>query len=380
MISYNQVHQGTYLRIIEFAREFVKLGHRVTIIATSKNKKLKITEIEDQGVQIVTFPSLFKKGPRFGWDPYSIFLRLKWVKSKKFDIVHAFESRPTVIYPALFLKKRGIPLVLDWCDWFGKKGSVEERPNALLKFLFRPFETCYENNFRKNADFTTVVCETLYKRTKDLGVNPKTISIIPNGLNMPGWKILSKNAARDRFGYEDNDFIIGYIGSLFPKDAKLMTDSFELIVNDLPHAFLLHLGRSNYSPKTGMPNIKVTGAVDAQTLQIGLAACDICWLPLSDIPANWGRFPLKFSNYLSAGKPVLSTNVGDVPKYINTYDVGIVCSPTSKAISDAVIQLAKDPLTLMYYAKNSIQVTNIPKHTWKYLAIKLLNIYRHLSR
>jgi hypothetical protein len=136
MISYNQVGQGTFLRIYEFARELVKRGQQVTIMATSKNKQFGIKNWEENGIKIVTFPSLFKSGPRFGWDPYSIILRIKWVNSKNFDLVHGFESRPTVIYPALWLMNKGVPLVLDWCDWFGKGGSVEERPNQIFRYFF----------------------------------------------------------------------------------------------------------------------------------------------------------------------------------------------------------------------------------------------------
>lgn len=380
MISYNQVGQGTFLRIYEFARELVKRGQQVTIMATSKNKRFGIKNWEENGIKIVTFPSLFKSGPRFGWDPYSIILRIKWVNSKNFDLVHGFESRPTVIYPALWLMNKGVPLVLDWCDWFGKGGSVEERPNQIFKLFFRPFETFYENHFRRKPDFTTVICKTLYQRAIDLGVKSEKISLIRNGLNMPGWKNFSKGNAREQFGYQSGDFVIGYIGSLFPKDARLMSDAFSLLNQNLSKIKLLHLGRSNYFSKNNNPNISITGNISLHNLQMGLAACDICWLPFSDIPANWGRFPLKFSNYLSAGKPVIATNVGDIPSFINLFDLGLVCEPNAVALSDAVRKIAADPVVLKYYSDNSLNLSHNTEHSWEHYSSILLSNYFQITQ
>ena len=380
MISYNTIGHGTYLRVEELARELVKLGQQVTIMATSQGTRSNIEEFEADGINIVGFPSLFSNGPRHGWDPYSIILRINWVKSHDFDIVHGFESRPTVIYPALLLKGRGVPLVLDWCDWFGKGGSVEERPKSLFKFFYRPFETFHENYFRTKPDFTTVICSTLYQRAIDLGVKPKKISVIPNGLNIPGWEIIHKSDARRRLGFNTRDFVIGYVGSLFPKDAILMNVAFEIISHQIKNAKLLHLSRSNYLAEENNLNIITTGNIDFEKLQIGLAACDICWLPFSDIPANKGRFPMKFSNYLSAGKPVISTNVGDVPKYIENYQVGVVSNANAQALSQTTIQLANDPIALRSYAINAYRLSQNRMHSWRALAKRLFYNYEEVLK
>lgn len=378
MISYNTIGHGTYLRVEELARELVKLGQKVTIMATSRGTGSNFEELEVDGINIVGIPSLFSNGPRHGWDPFSIILRINWMKSRNFDIVHGFESRPTVIYPAIFLKRKGVPLVLDWCDWFGKGGAVEERPKSLFKFFYRPFETFYENYFRTKPDYTTVICSTLYHRAIKLGVKPRKTSLIPNGLNIPGWKLVQQSDARRRLGFNKRDFIIGYVGSLFPKDAILMTDAFAIISQQIPNAKLLHLGRSNYLAEKNNLNIITTGNIDFENLQIGLAACDICWLPFSDIPANRGRFPMKFSNYLSAGKPIVSTNVGDIPKYIENYRVGVVSEANAEALSQVSIQLANDPMALRSYAINAYRLSQNRMHSWRALAECLLNIYQEV--
>ena len=375
MISYNQVGRGTYLRTYEFARELVKLKHNVTILADSNLKNSNFKSWQSHGVNIIEFPSLFNKYIGSCWDPYSIMSRINWLEPEDYDIVHGFESRPTVIFPALRLKKKGIPLVLDWCDFFGKGGSVEERTNRLFKTLYRPLETYFENDYRSKANANTVVCRILYKRAIEMGANQEKIRIIRNGYNMRGWDLIPKDLGRDFLGYGQKDFIIGYVGALFSKDANLMAKAFEEILQRLPNAKLLHLGRSNFWPKFSNQSINITGPVNDLYLRKGLAACDICWLPLSDIPANWGRFPLKFSAYLSAGKPVITTNVGDIPDLVNKFQVGITSLANSHSLAEQTLKLASKPEKIQFYSEEAKKLSEIPEESWESRANELLQLY-----
>jgi len=381
MITYNPTGRGTYFRAYQFARELGLLQHSVTLLTTAPTRKTGIKFWEEEGIQIVEFPAILQGGARSGWDLLNIYSRLSWLNSKSFDIVYGFESRPSVIYPALKLAHRGIPLVLDWCDWFGKGGSVEERPNPILRLLLRPFETYFENHFRKNAKATSVISNTLYQRALDLGVNQETLTLIPNGFNIPGWKPIRKSHARINLGFPEDEFIIGYVGSLFPKDAILLSRAFSLVHMSLPNARLLHLGQSNYFPQADSQienNITITGNVDEKTLQVGLSACDVCWLPMSDVLANWGRFPLKFSNYLSASKPVIVTNVGDIPEIVEQHNVGLICAPDEIALSDVTTELALNPQDARNFEFAAEQLSQNPEFSWKYQTKKILEVFNHL--
>jgi hypothetical protein len=143
------------------------------------------------GIQIIEVPNLFKGSIRAGWDIRNLISRIKAIKPFQFDLVHGFESRPTVIYPALILKKKGIPLFLDWADWFGSGGSIEQRPNFLFRNLFRPIENYYETNFRKTPLGTSVICKSLAKRAIELGVYENDICLLPNGFNVLDWEPIS---------------------------------------------------------------------------------------------------------------------------------------------------------------------------------------------
>lgn len=377
MISYNEIGRGTYLRAFELARGLVKLGQSVTILASTHNEQIE--ETTQSGVRVFGIPSRIL---RAGWDPHNIIGRLKWIKNNNdFDIVHGFESRPAVIFPALRLVKKSIPLVLDWCDLFGKGGSVEERPNFLIRTGLRPFETFFENNYRTKANGTTVICNTLYEHAINQGVNPETIQILYNGFNIPNWQPIPKPIARSFFHLTDQDFVIGYIGSLFPRDAELMEKAFTRTIDLVPNAKLLHLGKTNYRVRSDdLPHQTIisTGTIDELTLMRGLSACDIFWLPLSDIPANWGRFPLKFSNYLTAGGPILVTAVGDPPKIVERNGVGKVCQATPESIAFLTGELAGNPSIREEMSKAAAKLSQDKNQSWEARSKTLLELYHRV--
>ena len=378
MICFNRTGHGTYYRAYEFARELIQFNYSVTLMTAAATRRRGITEWMESGIKIVEFPAYFSGGARWGWDPVTITTRLRWLKDKRFDVVHGFESRPTVIYPAWHLKKKGVPLVLDWSDWFGRGGSVEQRSNLLLRTSLRPFETYFENHFRSKVDASTVICSTLFQRAVSLGINKSKVNLILNGFNIPSWKEISRSKARDRFNYQEDDFVIGYVGSLFKVDAKLTGEAFFEVINKLPKAKLLHLGFSShqiYQSNFECKALTITGKIDENTLSAGLSACDVCWLPLSDIPANWGRFPLKFSTYLTAGKPIIVTEVGDLPDIVKKNQVGFTCAPNAKKLAEATLKLEKDLDSRLLFAKSAKKLSQSPNNSWKARAECLLKIY-----
>ena len=86
-------------------------------------RRLGVEESELQGVRVVQFPDLLWGIGRTGWDLWDTAQRLGKVRGETFDLVHAFDSRPVVIHPALALQRRGVPLVMDWADWWGRGGA-----------------------------------------------------------------------------------------------------------------------------------------------------------------------------------------------------------------------------------------------------------------
>jgi len=377
-IVQNSIDHGTYFRAHALAKALTCLGHEMTILASSRDLGKKPTKTRKEGITILTVSNFLPGQFRAGWDIYNLVQRNNIIQSLDLDIVHGFETRPTVIYPALVKQKQGIPLFLDWADWFGKGGSVEERSNPILRTILRPIETYYENQYRLSPQGTTVICQTLMDRALRMGVNEGSLLTLPNGLDTPDWSPPSVNQAKNIIGFEPNLNLIGYLGALFPKDAIFMAEAFTKLRMEKENVKLVHIGNSNNrisnltTPQQGLIE---TGPLSQKKVQGFLAACDLFWLPLRNTPANHGRFPLKFTDYLSCGRPVVATNVGDIPFYIQKYQTGFITEDRPDDFAKATITLLNNPKLMANMGQNAFALSRNPKESWLSRAKQLISFY-----
>jgi glycosyltransferase involved in cell wall biosynthesis len=349
MLVHNPLGRGTYWRAYYLARELCRRGHTVTLLATAPGERSRFTvEYEEDGrLAVVAAPDLLKGGLRAGWDGWATVARSAWLALARFDLIHAFECRPAVILPALaYARTRRVPLVIDWCDWFGRGGSVEERTNPLMRTILRPLETGFEERFRTQASATTVINSVLANKATALGVDPATITFFPNGCDIRGWPAETPQQARTLLGLPQESPLIGYVGVIFPRDAVLLASAFDLLQQQVPAARLLVIGYCNIAIEELVHDraaVIRTGPLDTLTLRRYLRACDLGWSPLSDTGANQGRWPLKLSTYMEAGLPFVTTAIGDLGSFVERYPVGLAPDPTPAAIADASLTLLADP-------------------------------------
>ncbi|NJM05089.1 glycosyltransferase, partial [Candidatus Gracilibacteria bacterium] len=177
--------RGSYWRAFYLARALAERGHYATVLFTHSESRWRFHVQLLGRLALVGAPDLLAGGLRSGWDPYAAFARSAWLQAMRVDVIHAFECRPSVIVPALLTRQRtDVPLVIDWCDWFGAGGSVEERPSRLQRLLLRPVETLFEERFRTAADATTVINDVLARKAIALGwirlrSRASTMAVIP---------------------------------------------------------------------------------------------------------------------------------------------------------------------------------------------------------
>jgi glycosyltransferase involved in cell wall biosynthesis len=380
----NIIQHATYRRAYQLANHLTQRGHHLTLIATSPNRRSGMIARTQGNLTLVESPDLWMGSLRSGWDPWNTLNRIYWLSNQtSFDVVHAFESRPTVIYPARFAARRATaPLIIDWSDWFGQGGSVEERPNAVIRTVLRPVETYFENHFRPKADGNTAICTTLLEKARTLGANPNKLLLLPNGSDTDRLKPILQSEARQQTGLPQDAFIIGYVGSIFGKDAQLMAQAFDLVSARIPKAYLLVAGRCRLDVSRLVRNpdrVIQTGALEEQALNPHLAACDVFWLPLSDTNANRGRFPLKLNDYLAVGRPVVASEVGDVAHVLQQDSVGLLSPAAPEPFAWQTLQLFENP-DMRFEMGQRARFLAETKYHWSHLSHKLESFYTQIVR
>lgn len=363
LITFNQEGRGTYLRAFFLGKQLTKRGHDVTILAGDIEGR-KVRQREEEGLKIVTFPRLFNRLFLSGWGADELMTRLWWARNQSFDLVHAFETRPTTLIPARLLQRKGAAFFVDWADWLGKGGSVEQRPAGFKRFLLRIFETWYENRRFINSAGITVICSTLADVAIRPGYPADKILLLPNGMLNPYLQPISIEEARTKIGLPAESVIVGYIGSGFEKDMALMYSAFNALREKADNVKLLHVGRSNYNTPADK-DILLTGDTAIKDVACYLSACDIFWFPSKATRANMGRLPLKLSDYLTIGRPIVSTDVGDLATWIRTLEVGKVGGDNADNISDLVLNIIRSSELKETMSKNAITASLNPELSWE---------------
>lgn len=371
MLCVNYQGHGTYWRAFGFAKKLVQKGHRVYLLCSTP-LKAETSEVFVDGVQIIQhFDS-----HGAGYDINHALWRLWWLRGKQFDIVHCFETRPTNLIPLAFLKLKKFPIVLDWCDWFGKGGAVEERAEGLQKTLLRPIETHFENRYRHFGNMTTVINSVLQERAVKMGVSAESTALILNGANLEQVQLADKQLLRKQLNLPIDGHILAYTGTMFESDASLMIESFIRLIQEMPTIHLLLIGYLNIDFGLRIPpeKVTITGKLPYRELMNYVSASDIGWLTLSNSNANRGRFPMKIHDFVAAGRPVLVTDVGDLPKFITHYQLGAVATANTESIVSTTIELLNQ-LDSPIYSDRTLRHTTEQFLSWERVTEQLQTVY-----
>jgi len=373
---------GTFWRTFGFARELAVRGHDITMLCAGSIGQTRTVMEQKDGVTVVTFPNRWNRTQGSGYDPIDILSRYRWLKRNRtqFDIVHSFESRPTTLLPALMAKRSGALFVSDWCDWFGRGGSVEQRPNPLLRTLMRPIETVLENRSRLKANGVTVINTPLYNKAVSLGVPDEHLMVLPNGAYTDDFRPAHRQDARRTLKLPLEIPLIAYTGSLFKSDAELMVAAFSLIQEQSPSARLLMIGYTNLDLKKlyRQPDAIInTGPVSFEQLTAYVAASTIGWIPLADTRANVGRFPMKVSDFMASGRAVVVTDVGDLGTTIRDHSLGFVAEANPESLAMKVLELLSASGQRKEFERQAREAA-VTVFAWSKLTNRLEQFYSHM--
>ena len=362
MLNHNVAWSGgTFFRVYQLARFLAKRGHQVTLLSISRNQRWRAESMVKEGVNIVLAPDLLWGQGRTGWDIWDTLWRFGYLFNKRFDIIHAFDSRPAVILPALLCRKmNGGKLVIDWADWWGRGGTQAERSGRLMH-LVDPLETFFEEAFRTSADGTTTISEALHKRALALGVRPESARILKQGCDLESVPVSDRREARRRLGLSDNQSVAICVGALLPSDAALFFDSLRLLFQNNSTCHVFMIGKHgvkipNDIRKCGQ--LTETGFVPEATLQDYVSACDVAIIPMADTLASRARWPSRANPFLAAGRAIVISRVGDLPHLLEQEQAALVVGHDPVEVATGCLRLFQDSSLRMQIENSARRVAS----------------------
>jgi glycosyltransferase involved in cell wall biosynthesis len=342
-----------YFRGYPWARELAARGHDVDLFCHANTEVFRTRVEHADGFRIIESPDVLVGAARQGWDPYCAMRRglFMFREGKRYDIIHCLDTRLAVIWPALaYARARGIPIVSDWIDWWGRGGLIEERRPSWYKATLGGVETWFEEHYRAKLDGLTAISHALMRRGVNLGCEPDRCIVINGAADMATFATPATAAeARARVGLPLDAPVMCFSGLDVLTDLPLAIRAFELAHAQMSDARLLLVGpteaeaRTGSSSQTALGAIKALGRVPYKELPSVLPAADLFLLPYPGKVANIGRWPNKISDYMAVGRPTVANPVGELSELFRRNPVGLLAGETAEEMAASALRLLRDP-------------------------------------
>jgi glycosyltransferase involved in cell wall biosynthesis len=218
------------------------------------------------------------------------------------------QDRPFVLW---LYSPHGLPLVdllkpdrvvYDICDLHATPSGRELRDEGERREIDKLADL--ERQLMARADLTLCVSEPLVDW---VGGRGRRVELVPNGCE---W---SRYATPPPAVATSTRTRIGYVGTLAPRfDVELVA----AVAQARPDWIIELVGPTlplvDLTPIQSLPNIELTGEIAFDDVPAKLATFDVCLLPLREIDFAYYCSPIQVFDYLAAGKPVVSTPVGQL--------------------------------------------------------------------
>ncbi len=343
------------------ARELVKLGHEVEVIALhSAFDTLRQTESRSHGVKVsyVAQMHVYKSGAhkhyfsplRFVVIAFKAVLSLaRALWRSNAEIIHLGKAQPFNVLAAV-LAKRGRSIYCD-CD------DYEAATNVFSGKWQRAVVRFFEDNVRHVASGLTVNTTFIKRHFEDLGFPSQRIVFVPNGIERARFQVSGTDEALHRKlegqGIELTNPIVLYVGSLglISHPIDMLLEALQIVSQKMPCAQLVLAGGGEDFDK--LQQMAADLGVGEQTFFIGritpsqipdlIKLTTITVDPVRDDLVGRSRCPLKVMESLAMGVPVATSDVGDRSRLLDEGRCGTIARDNAPSLAEAMLGMLESP-------------------------------------
>jgi glycosyltransferase involved in cell wall biosynthesis len=331
-------------RAMPMARALATRGHRVDVILPPwdcPEDSGREWEEEGVGVYNIALP------PRL---PLLFHLLVTWrlvrrALTLKPDVVHCFKPKAYAGLSAMaiwFLHRLGLTkvrLVVDSDDWEGWGGWNEIGDYTWAQKRFFAWQ---ERWGLTHCDAVTVASRALQTLAWSLGVAPKQVFYVPNGVNL-----------KSQISNLKSPFSVLLYTRFFEFQAERVIKVFERVAAEVPEVQFLLVGKGfsgeeeellHLASQRGLADrIVYAGWVEPTELPRYLAAADVAIYPLDDNLLNRARCSAKLVDLMAAGLAIVAEDVGQSSEYIEHGRSGLLVEAgDTEAFARCMVRLLRD--------------------------------------
>ena len=304
-------------------------------------------------------------------------LARRFLVENKIDLIFLYGVATNGIQCSQLSKELKIPLIFRSLDIAHKFVSIPLLQNIVKQF---------EKTIISNADLVLSTTPQLAKYAEEMGSVSDQTEYFPLGINSNYFKPMKKNnLLMQDLDIQKNDKIILFMGTLYPfAGVDYILKNFNFLLNKIPTIKFLIVGGGPYfnylkslSHKLKLnQNVIFTGFIDQKKIPEYIALADICINPFIINTITDKIIPTKILEYLSCGKPVLSTPLKGTVELLSDESFGIVYSDLDLFIN-SLVGLLEQPKKLHELGHNGFLYIK-KNHYWDSLVSKLVIVFEKI--
>ena len=386
-------------RTFEHAREWVKAGHRVTVITCAPNfpkgkvfagYRNRLWQVEEmEGIRVIRVWTFITANEGF------LLRTLDFVSFMvSATIASLFVRKPDVVVatsPQFFtavagwmvgaLKRR--PFVFElrdlWPATIAAVGAIGNR--RILSML----ETLEMFLYRRSAAIVSVT-NAFRRELIQRGVDADKIFVVTNGVDTEIFKPIPKDRALLNQVNGKDHFITGYIGTHgVCQRMQTLLDAFALLQNEEMRFVFIGDGAEKEmlqrrARDMGLKNIFFLTSLPKRDVKRGWSIFDAIIVPLRDDPLFSTVIPSKTFEAMAMGIPmIISVPQGELTEIVKEHKCGLIVPPENpEALANSIRNLANDPALRERLQTAALQASR--KYSRKALASKMLDILEKVYR
>jgi len=388
-------------RTFEHARQWVREGHRVTIVTCAPNfprgrvyegyrNRLWQRETND-GIDVVRVWSFISANEGFALRilDFVSFMAAAMVAGlfvRKPDIVVATSPQFFTLIAGNWIRFwRRIPWVLElrdiWPESIKAVGAMKQ--SAIIRFLER-----VEMGLYRRADRIVVVARSFADILAARGIDPRKIDIVTNGVDLSRFLPRRSDDLRRRLGWSGR-FVVGYIGTHGMAHAlETILDAAEQMEADgrTPDVLLAFIGDGarkdalrQEAERRGLSNVQFLPSVPKEEVAEHWGALDATVVHLRATDLFRSVIPSKIFEAMAMGVPILMGVEGEARDIVLDARAGLAFAPESaQGLADAIRALRADPALRRDMSARAVSAA--PRFDRHNLAREFLDIMKRMVR
>lgn len=280
----------------------------------------------------------------------------------------------------LIKRIKNLPVVLMWYDAFKNFVDLAVRP-------WKPV-TCLRYNNVLKSDVVVGISDVLMDQAKKIRKDDNNVFYIPNGVDTAIFNpnMFNGKEIRDRYRISQDTIIIGYLGRIGGEGENfsarpLARIAKEILNNTLQKVIFMVVGFGpklnifkQYVRENNLENSFIfTGFIPYRKIPLYISCFDICVDTLDDIFLSYARCERKMKDYMSMGKPIVATGIGENIKDLDNGRTGLLAKSDNSDLAEKIIIYIRNK-DLREQMGRKARERAVKHYDWRLLSFKLENI------